>query len=108
MVDAVVEQRGRLREFIAASFIHPELKELLAACADSMSAEAIATLTEAFEREADWLRKLEAELRLADVRLAGAESALRDDERVIVQQRIEAFTRTLQAGGSADSGNASP
>lgn len=107
MVDVVPEQRERLREFIAASFIHPELKELLVACVDGMSSEAVATLAEAFEREADWLRKLEAELRLADARIATAEAALREDERALVRQRIEAFTRTLQAGGSADSGNAS-
>lgn len=106
-VDVAPEQRKRLREFIAASFIHPELKELLAACVDSMSREAVATLTEAFEREAEWLTKFEAELRLADARIATAEAALREDERAIVQQRIEAFTRTLQAGGSTGSGNAS-
>lgn len=107
MVDTASGQQERFCELVAVSLIHPELKELLTSCVNAMSDEAVARLVEAFEQEAEWLLKLEAELRLASDQLATVEASLREEERAIVRQRIESFIHTLQAGGSAHSGNAS-
>ncbi len=102
MVDTASGQQERFREFVAASFLHPELKELLAACVSAMSDEAVARLVAAFEQEADWLRKLEAELRIASDQLATVEASLREEERAVVRQRIESFIHSVQSGGSGE------